>query len=53
MAFRFEPESDNLPKLHELPPIEGAPRHASWFWGPNDEVSKVLTIPPAHAHMFT
>ena len=43
MATRFDPDSDNLPKLDELQPIEGAPRYASWFWGLDDEVRPTLS----------
>jgi hypothetical protein len=37
---KWDPDSENLPKLNELPKIPGAPEHAAWFWGPDDEVSE-------------
>ncbi|EXJ86929.1 hypothetical protein A1O3_03883 [Capronia epimyces CBS 606.96] len=41
----WDPDSDCLPKLNELPKIPGAPEHAAWFWGPNDEVkSRAFTF---------
>ena len=37
---KWDPDSDNLPKLRDLPKIPGAPEHAAWFWGSDDEVSE-------------
>lgn len=51
MATLFDPESEYLPKLDELQPIEGAPKYASWFWGPHDEVwpNIILALASAEA----
>ncbi|KIX91945.1 uncharacterized protein Z520_12334 [Fonsecaea multimorphosa CBS 102226] len=35
----WDPDSNSLPKLEELPAIEGAPHYAAWFWGKDDEAS--------------
>lgn len=44
----LDPDSDNLPKLEELPLVEGGPKYASWFWGPDDQVrvtfSRLLAV---------
>jgi len=40
----FDPDSDHLPKLSELPSIPGAPKHAAWFWGEDDEVSYTILL---------
>lgn len=40
--MRLDPTSDELPKRKHLPPIEGAPTGAAWFWGKDDQVSSSL-----------
>jgi len=42
----FDPDSDNLPKLSELPPIPGAPKYAAWFWGKDDELGRLNLLTP-------
>ncbi|OCK83032.1 hypothetical protein K432DRAFT_347843 [Lepidopterella palustris CBS 459.81] len=42
----FDPDSDNLPKLSELEPIPGAPKHAAWFWGKDDELGRLNLLTP-------
>lgn len=37
-AVVFDPNSERLPKFSELESIPGAPEHAAWFWGKDDEV---------------
>lgn len=37
----LDPDSDNLPKRHELPKIEGHPEGSAWFWGKDDSVRQL------------
>jgi hypothetical protein len=39
----FDPDSDELPKLSDLKSIHGAPQHAAWFWGEDDEVRTTVS----------
>ncbi|KIW84525.1 hypothetical protein Z517_03775 [Fonsecaea pedrosoi CBS 271.37] len=37
----FDPDSDHFPNLADLEQIPGAPKHAAWFWGENDELGRL------------
>ncbi|OQU94843.1 hypothetical protein CLAIMM_01135 [Cladophialophora immunda] len=43
---KWDPDSDNLPKLKNLPKIPGAPEYAAWFWGPDDELGRLNLLTP-------
>ena len=48
---KWDPDSDRLPNFNELPNITGAPDHAAWFWGTDDEVI-LKTFANIHVEMF-
>lgn len=42
----WNPESTSFPTLHDLPSIEGAPKHAAWFWGKDDYCGRLNLLTP-------
>ncbi|KAL6246966.1 hypothetical protein RBB50_006273 [Rhinocladiella similis] len=44
--MHLDPNSNTLPKRSALPPIEGAPAGAAWFWGKNDELGRLNLLTP-------
>ena len=42
----WNPHQKSFPTLHELPEIEGAPKHAAWFWGKDDHLGRLNLLTP-------
>lgn len=42
----LDPNSSSLPTRKSLPPIEGAPKDAAWFWGADDEHGRLNLLTP-------
>jgi hypothetical protein len=42
----WDPNSDTFPSLASLPSIANAPKHASWFWGPDDNLGRINLLTP-------
>ncbi|EXJ67385.1 uncharacterized protein A1O5_09398 [Cladophialophora psammophila CBS 110553] len=42
----FDPDAEKLPKLSELPSIDGAPSNAAWFWGKHDQLGRLNLLTP-------
>lgn len=42
----WNPDSTSFPTLHNLPPIQGAPKYAAWFWGKDDYCGRLNLLTP-------
>ncbi|KAK5117529.1 hypothetical protein LTR62_004951 [Meristemomyces frigidus] len=45
--MKLNPSSTSFPKRAELPPIDGAPQGAAWFWGKDDELGRLNLLTPS------